>query len=60
MTVFFTVLFLERQIMMGVLLNFDLDLSVSSNQVAVDGETPKPWQGFDHRYSTGMTWHMAK
>ena len=37
-----------------------LDLSASSNQIAVDGETPKPWQGFDHRYATGMTWHTAK
>ncbi|MBA6340420.1 dienelactone hydrolase family protein [Colwellia sp. MB02u-10] len=37
-----------------------LDLSSSSNQVAVDGKTPKPWKGFDHRYSTGMNWHMSK
>lgn len=33
-----------------------LDLSGDSNQVPVDGETPKPWKGFDHRYSAGMKW----
>ena len=37
-----------------------LDLSNSSNQIPVEGKTPEPWKGFDHRYSTGMTWHMAK
>jgi predicted dienelactone hydrolase len=37
-----------------------LNLSKSSNQVAVDGKTPEPWKGFDHRYSTGMNWHMTK
>tara|TARA_R110001583_G_scaffold561_14_gene5052 strand:- start:6229 stop:7584 length:1356 start_codon:yes stop_codon:yes gene_type:complete len=37
-----------------------LDLSKNSNQIAVDGKTPKPWKGFDHRYSTGMNWHKAK
>ena len=37
-----------------------LDLSSSSNQRAVDGIVPKPWKGFDHRYSTGMTWQKAK
>ncbi|TWX72442.1 alpha/beta hydrolase family protein [Colwellia sp. C1TZA3] len=34
-----------------------LDLSSNSNQVTIDGKIPKPWQGFDHRYSVGMGWH---
>ncbi|AOW78503.1 hypothetical protein A3Q34_17640 [Colwellia sp. PAMC 20917] len=37
-----------------------LDLSPNSNQVAIDGKTPKPWQGFDHRYSVGMSWHKSQ
>lgn len=37
-----------------------LDLSPNSNQVAIDGKTPKPWQGFDHRYSVGMGWHKSQ
>jgi predicted dienelactone hydrolase len=36
-----------------------LDLSGNSNQEAVAGVAPKPWKGFDHRYSTGMTWQKA-
>jgi dienelactone hydrolase len=37
-----------------------LNLSKSSNQVTVDGKLPKPWKGFEHRYSAGMKWLMAK
>lgn len=37
-----------------------LDLSKSSNQIAVNGKTPKPWKGFDHRYSTGMSWLSSR
>ena len=34
-----------------------LDLSPDSNQRAINGKTPEPWLGFDHRYSVGMGWH---
>jgi len=37
-----------------------LDLSADSNQKAIDGKIPKPWKGFDHRFSVGMTWQQAK
>jgi predicted dienelactone hydrolase len=37
-----------------------LDLSNNSNQIPVEGKTPEPWKGFDHRYSTGMNWQMVK
>ena len=37
-----------------------LDLSANSNQTAIAGKTPKPWRGFDHRFSVGMTWQQAK
>ena len=37
-----------------------LDLSADSNQKAIDGKTPKPWKGFDHRFSVGMAWQKAK
>ena len=37
-----------------------LDLSPDSNQIAIDGKTPKPWKGFDHRYAVGMGWHKKQ
>ena len=37
-----------------------LDLSADSNQKAIEGEIPKPWKGFDHRFSVGMTWQKTK
>ena len=37
-----------------------LDLSPDSNQVTIDGKTPEPWLGFDHRYSVGMGWHKSQ
>ena len=33
-----------------------LELSGSSNQLSENGKVPEPWKGFDHRYSTGMSW----
>ena len=36
-----------------------LDLSESSNQLPLNSKTPKPWKGFDHRYSTGMSWSSS-
>ncbi len=33
-----------------------LKLSQESHQRLPDGTLGKPWQGFDHRYSTGMEW----
>ncbi len=35
-----------------------LDLPASSDQVQVDGELPKPWKGFDSRFSTGLRWEQ--
>jgi predicted dienelactone hydrolase len=36
-----------------------LDLANNSNQLPINGKTPKPWKGFDHRYSTGMSWSSS-
>ena len=37
-----------------------LDLSHESHQRAGLGKLAKPWNGFDHRYSTGMQWRQEK
>ena len=37
-----------------------LGLSGNSNQKPVNGQEQKPWKGFDHRYSTGMSWLKSK
>ena len=37
-----------------------LDLPPSSDQPKKDGKMTDSWKGFDHRYSTGMKWHMRK